>query len=606
VKEAFQVLVIGGGHAGVEAAVAAAQLGCRTVLVTPSKKTISLMSCNPAIGGIAKGTLVREIDGMGGVAAETADKTALQFRMLNMKKGPAVWGPRVQSDIKDYTEEQVKRVMQAGAIVQEGMVVRLTGPTKRIRGVILGNGKEIVADAFVLATGTFLNGMLHRGEMTWPGGRRGDISAVSLERDIRERMFHVKRFKTGTSPRILRKSVNTDILQKQISHDLSFRFSWSSDQGVRNRELCWVARTTGETEEIVRNSLKKSPLYTGRVNGKGPRYCPSFEDKVTKFPDRTGHPIHIEPVGKESRILYLNGLSTSMPEEIQEKTVRSLPGFRDAIITSYGYTVEYTCFETGEYDQTLKLRQTENVFVCGQILGTSGYEEAAATGLYAGAGAARSALGMQGIVPNRMSSYLGVMVDDLVSTGTDEPYRLFSSRSENRLSLRQDNADRRVFDFACTLGTISEEKKKQYKKRDAEYKRIRKMLKEVKIEGRSVESLCLRPEVSPREAGTLIGLVPSTIETSELLTTAVLDLKYAGYIKRAKTRHRARNRYGEVSLKSIHNYNEVKTITIEAREALNIRRPMTLSAAKAIPAVREADLDALVMYLMKKSVSRET
>jgi len=605
-KRNYQVLVIGGGHAGVEAATAAASLGCSTVLVTPSTKKISMMSCNPAMGGIAKGTLVREIDGLGGVTAESADATALQFRMLNMKKGPAVWGPRVQSDVDLYTKVQTKMLMSAGVHIVEGLVRRLVGPNKRIEAVLLEDGREIQAKTFVIAAGTFLNGMLHRGKITWPGGRRGDTSSVSLEKDIRERMFHVKRFKTGTSPRVLRRSIDTSVIEEQISHDLQFRFSWASKQGVGNTEKCWVTRTTGETERLVKNSLKESALYSGRVQGRGPRYCPSFEDKVTKFPDRTGHPIHLEPMGKSSRIMYLNGLSTSMPEDIQEKIVRSLPGFKNAVIAAFGYTVEYTCFETGEFDHTLKLRETNNLYVCGQILGTSGYEEAAATGLYAGAGAARNALGLEEKIPNRLCSYLGVMIDDLVSIGTDEPYRLFSSRSENRLGLRQDNADRRVFRFAEELGVISEEKKAEYHKRDRKYSILRKKMQETRVQGKTVESICKRPEVTPEKAAELINHRLESIDDREIVRTVVLDMKYSGYVKRAEKRHRVRGRYGSASLASIQDYNTVNTITIEAREALNKRRPATLLEAESIPAVRQADLDGLALYLMKESVSRET
>ncbi len=606
VTEKHQVIVIGGGHAGVEAAVASAELGCRTILITPSIKKISLMSCNPAIGGIAKGTLVREIDGLGGVTAETADKTALQFRMLNMKKGPAVWGPRVQSDIEEYCLTQRQKLKDAGVNLVQGLVTKMIGPNRRIEAVLLSDGRKIKGDAFVIATGTFLNGMLHRGKETWPGGRRGDISAIALEKDIRERMFHVKRFKTGTSPRVLRKSIDSSFLEKQVSHDLSFRFSWATKNGVKNRETCWLTRTTGKTERIVRESLEQSPLYSGRIRGKGPRYCPSFEDKVTKFPERTGHPIHLEPMGKASRIMYLNGLSTSMPEEIQEKIVRSLPGFKKAVISAYGYSVEYTCFETGEFDKTLKLRETENLYVAGQILGTSGYEEAAATGLLAGASAARKVLEKKRITPDRMSSYLGVMVDDLVTRGTDEPYRLFSSRSENRLNLRQDNADRRVFTLANNLGTLCERKKEAYVKRERKYKQFKKIMASKRVQGKSVEDICKRPEISPEDIWEIIGLRPKNMDEREILSTVVLDLKYSGYVSRAEKRYRVRKRYGQVSLSSIKNYDDVHTITIEAREALNRRRPVTLSDAEAIPAVRQADLDALVLYLMSRSVSRET
>ncbi len=602
----YQVLVVGGGHAGVEAAFAASSLGCKTVLITPSISKIAFMSCNPAIGGIAKGTLVREIDGLGGAAAESADRSALQFRMLNMKKGPAVWGPRAQSDVNEYSKAQSQKLKEARVHVIEGLVTRISGPTDRVSGVTLTDGTNISSDAVVLAAGTFLKGILHRGTKSWPGGRRGDVSATALEQDIRDRLFHVKRFKTGTSPRILRNSIDKTALSQQESHDLKFRFSWASKEMIRNREECWLTRTTEKTESIVKQSLGHSPLYSGRINGTGPRYCPSFEDKVTKFPDRTGHPIHLEPMGLSSRVMYLNGLSTSLPEEIQDRIVRSLPGFQNAVISAYGYSVEYTCFETGEFDETLKLRASDNLFVSGQILGTSGYEEAAATGLLAGANAARKVLGRKMVVPDRMNSYLGVMVNDLVMRGTDEPYRLFSSRSENRLNLRQDNADRRVYSFALDLGTLSKGQIADYENRDRLYESYKKTVENKRIKGKSLSDICKRPEVSHVDIAQKIDLDAGDLTKMGILETVVLDLKYSGYVKRAEKRYTVRKRYGNVSLRDIENYSTVKTITIEAREALNTRKPRTLSEAESIPAVRQADMDALVLYLMNRSVSRET
>ncbi len=605
-KTDYQVVVIGGGHAGVEAAIASANLGCKTALVTPSIKKIALMSCNPSIGGIAKGTLVREIDGLGGVTAKTADMSALQFRMLNMKKGPAVWGPRVQSDINHYTALQISNLKKSGVHIIQGLVTSFVGPNSQIQGVNLSDGSKLTSLAFVLAAGTFLNGMLHRGKTTWPGGRRGDVSSVSLEKDIRDRMFHVKRFKTGTSPRVLRKSINLDLLELQISHDLMFRFSWSSKNPIKNKETCWVTRTTGKTENLVKASLSKSALYSGRITGKGPRYCPSFEDKVTKFPDRTGHPIHIEPLSRLSRVMYLNGLSTSMPEEIQDKIIKSLPGFENAIVSAYGYSVEYTCFETGEFDRNLKLLKTSNLFVSGQILGTSGYEEAAATGLLAGVNAAKTVLGLSLVVPNRMNSYLGVMVDDLVSRGTEEPYRLFSSRSENRLNLRQDNADRRVHSLSLEMGTLSSEKIQSFAQRQEMYQYYLTAMAGKRVKGKLITDLCKRPEVSPSDVASFLNMKGLSLNQSDSLSTVVLDLKYMGYVKRAKKRHEVRRRYGQVSLEFIEDYNLVLTISIEAREALNRIKPSNLFEAEVIPAVRQADLDGLVLHLMRGDVSRET
>lgn len=599
------VVVVGGGHAGVEAAIAAAKLGCSVILVTPSLDKISLMSCNPAIGGIAKGTLIREIDALGGVTALAADSSALQFRMLNMKKGPAVWGPRAQSDVITFTACQTSNLLHYNVDIVEGIVIKLVGATDNITGVELNNGRIVKGEAFVLANGTFLGGMLHRGSFSWPGGRRGDISSVALKEDLIKRLFHVKQFKTGTSPRILRSSIDFQALTEQESHDIDFRFSTLSQKGIKNIEKCWLARTQKQTEEIVKNSLLHSPLYSGRITGKGPRYCPSFEDKVTKFPERTGHPIHVEPLSLKSRQMYLNGLSTSLPEEIQEKIVQSLPGFSRAIVSSFGYSVEYSCFAQGEYLHTLRLARSDNLYVAGQILGTSGYEEAAATGLLAGSNAAKRIHGVREIIPDRMTSYLGVMVDDLVSKGTEEPYRLFTSRSENRLHLRQDNAKRRLFGLAKEMGTLSPEQHKFYDTLNSDYDRVVKLIKNTRVKGKPLESITKQPSTTTETVISLLGDKLKQINP-DTLTTVILDFKYSGYVSRSVSRFKVRDRHSGADLSFIKDFNEVQYITIEAREALNRRRPATLKEAEMVPAVRQADLDGLVLYLMKRSVSRET
>lgn len=599
-----RIVVIGGGHAGVEAAVAASSLGASVTLITPVVSRIALMSCNPSLGGIAKGTLVREIDSMGGVTAISADRTALQFRMLNMKKGPAVWGPRVQTDVQEYCREQRNQLTSAGVSVVEDTVISLTGPTDRIAGVRLKGGREIQADGFVLATGTFLGGILHRGQESWPGGRRGDISADALEKDIRRRMFHVKRFKTGTSPRIVRRSVDTSMLEEQKSSEMLFSFSLRSGIPVENTEKCWITRTTARTEGIVKDSLIHSPLYSGRITGKGPRYCPSFEDKVTKFPERTGHPLHLEPMGRGSRIMYLNGLSTSLPEEIQDKVVRSLPGFQGAEIAAYGYSVEYTCFDSTEYTGTLRLRKTENVYVAGQILGTSGYEEAAATGLLAGANAARRAMCLSEAEPDRMGSYLGVMVNDLVTTGAEEPYRLFSSRSENRLHLRLDNADRRLWKLGEALGTLKDHDRKFFSEREQDCEGMKTNMRNTRHGGSSVAEMARRPGTDAETLAPILGI--SSARERALLQSAIMDMKYEGYITRAERRQHALSRYHDVSLESVSDYFRVSSLSIEAAQALNRIRPATMGEAGGISAVRRADMEALMLHLMKRDVPRGT
>ena len=604
-KTVPRIVIIGGGHAGVEAACAAAAVGCSAILITPVSSKIAMMSCNPSIGGIAKGTLVRELDALGGVSAFSADRTTLQFRMLNMKKGPAVWGPRAQTDVWRYCAEQKRRLEEAGVEIVEDLVVSFKGPTDRIDAVVTQQGKTVKGDCFVLAAGTFLKGILHRGARSWPGGRRGDISAVELERDLRNRMFHVKRFKTGTSPRILRNSVNTELMKiQETHHDMDFNFSWRSENPVKSIEKCWVTRTTRRTEDLVRNSLEHSPLYAGRISGKGPRYCPSFEDKVTKFSERTGHPIHLEPVGRGSRIMYMNGFSTSLPEHIQEEIVRTVPGFENAIIAAYGYSVEYTCFETGEFMGTMRMQKSQNLYAAGQILGTSGYEEAAATGLLAGTNAARRALDLKEIVPERMNSYLGVMVDDLVTRGAEEPYRLFSSRSENRLHLRQDNADRRVFQLGISMGTTSDASQAAFRERMYSSNLMEKRMGKIRIEGKSLSEICLRPEVTTDWVAEKLGVTDGS--ERKTLRSLVLDMKYGGYIKRAKRKFETRDRYRQAGIGEIRDYLEVQSISTEAALALNVSKPGTLGEAEKLPAVRQSDMDALILHVMKGNVSRET
>ncbi len=385
---------------------------------------------------------------------------------------------------------------------------------------------------------------------------------------------------------------------------MCFRFSTVSPACISSSEKCWVTRTTEKAEETVRNNLKDSPLYTGRITGKGPRYCPSFEDKVTRFPDRTGHPIHLEPMGRRSRVMYLNGLSTSLPEEIQEITVRSLEGFENAVIAAYGYSVEYSFLAKGEFSRTLRIRGTGNLYAAGQILGTSGYEEAAAAGLLAGANAAAAAMGEEEAVPDRMKSYLGVMIDDLVTRGAEEPYRLFSSRAENRLYLRQDNAEERLETLAEATGTRSPGRTRAYEEKKRVRETIRDAMLSIRVDGQTLEELSRRPEIQAEDIAAHMPQVGD--EQKEILATEVLDAKYSGYIRRAERRHFSRERYREVSLLGIEDYSRVSSLSIEAVQALNGAKPVTIREAEGMAAVREADLEALILHLMKADVSRET
>ena len=609
-ENTFDVIVVGGGHAGIEAVLAAERMGCSVLLITARYSRIGEMSCNPAIGGIAKGTLVREIDSLNGSMGKAADATRLHFRMLNRKKGPAVWGPRVQSDAAAYAHFQRQNLESNGIGILEDEVIALEGSTEEPEGIRCRKNGVIPGRTVVLAVGTFLRGRLFRGQNEWRGGRIGDIAADNLEEDIRRRLFHVERFKTGTPARIVRTSVDTSDLGIQESEETDFRFSTDTNDLPGDLEICYLTKTNRNTMKAAKEYMHLSPLLAGRIDGIGPRYCPSYEDKVVKFPDREQHNIYVEPMGQRSRMFYLNGLSSSLPAEAQEKMVRTLPGFKNAIIADYGYAVEYSFIHHTEITPALRLRRTENVFVAGQMCGTSGYEEAAAQGLLAGANAARVVKGVQQLTPSRSNSYLGVMIDDIVSKGTDEPYRLFSSRAENRLHIRQDNAGRRLYEFGRSLGVLSERKSLLLEVNINEATEIEKILKKSVIDGCQAVLWCRRPGA---EAERLVELIPMLSSFSrDTIFSVMLDEKYRGYIKRSMKRDESRRRASSVNLRTITSYMEIKEICWEAREVLEKAKPNTLAEAEKIPGIRPTDIEGLLLYLAGKrstwnsSVKKET
>ncbi|MCD4701624.1 MAG: tRNA uridine-5-carboxymethylaminomethyl(34) synthesis enzyme MnmG [Candidatus Aegiribacteria sp.] len=594
-KKEWDVIVVGGGHAGIEAALAANRLGCSVILISSKINRMGEMSCNPAIGGIAKGTIVREIDALDGSMATSADATMLHFRMLNRKKGPAVWGPRVQSDAAEYAKIQQECIIKSGVEILENEVTGLNGLTEKVEGVRCRKNDSIKGKAVVIAAGTFLKGRLFRGDEFWKGGRIGDISADSLEKDLVKRMFHVERFKTGTPSRILRNTVNIEEMEIQESEKTDFTFSYEKRRILHKEQECYITYTNKNTMDIAKNSLHLSPLMAGRIEGTGPRYCPSYEDKVVKFPERTSHKIYVEPMGYRSRYLYLNGLSSSLPRETQKKMVRSLPGFKKAEISDYGYAVEYSYFHFSEIDKTLRLRRTENVFVAGQICGTSGYEEAAGLGLIAGANAGILAKNLEPQSLSRMVSYIGVMIDDIVSKGADEPYRMFSSRAENRLHLRQDNADRRLYNTGNRFGILSKGKKELLAGNKEEAKRIRNILDRETIEGVRLSKWCRRPGTSVKK---VISVAKSLVGRDEqVLLSVLLDEKYSGYIERNLRRYESGRNLEKISLRKIPSYMLIDEICWEAREVLEKNRPETLARAERIPGIRPTDLQGLMIYL---------
>ncbi len=593
--DTWDVIIVGGGHAGIEAALAAGRAGCSVVLISTKVSRIGEMSCNPAIGGIAKGTIVREIDALDGSMARAADATTLHFRMLNIRKGPAVWGPRVQSDAAEYARVQQLYIGNSGIGIIEDEVTGLDGATEKVTGVRCRKSGIISGKTVVLACGTFLRGRLFRGDEFWKGGRIGDITSDSLEKDMVERMFHVERFKTGTPARIVRSTVNTAELEVQESEGTNFTFSFGKYQPNDKREVCYITYTDRNTMNIAKDYLHLSPLMAGRIEGTGPRYCPSYEDKVVKFPDRHRQRIYVEPMGYCSRNFYLNGLSTSLPREAQNKMVRSLPGFGRAEISDYGYAVEYSYFHFSEIDDTLRLRKTDNVFVAGQICGTSGYEEAAGLGLIAGANAGRIAKNQEPLKLSRMNSYIGVMIDDIVGKGADEPYRMFSSRAENRLHLRQDNADRRLFNSGERFGILSEEKRELLAGNMKEAEIIWNVLQSKTVDGIRLSKWCRRPGISVED---VISREHTLVDRDEkILMSVLLDEKYRGYIDRNLRRHESTRNMDKISLRRIGSYMEIDEICWEAREVLERERPETLARAERIPGIRPTDLHGLLIFL---------
>ncbi len=620
-QKTFDVIVIGGGHAGTEAAMAAAQCGARTLLLTQNIETLGQMSCNPAIGGIGKGHLVKEIDALGGLMARAIDLAGIQFRILNASKGPAVRATRAQADRNLY-KRVVRRALerQANLWLFQQTVSDLIVENHRVAGVVTQMGLRFRARCVVLTAGTFLGGVIHIGEANYEGGRAGDSPANALARRLRALDFQVGRLKTGTPPRLDGRTLDYRVMKEQPGDEPTPVFSFLGDRSQHPRQVpCHITRTNPKTHEIIRAALDRSPMFTGAIEGVGPRYCPSIEDKVVRFAERESHQIFVEPEGLDTTEVYPNGVSTSLPFDVQLAFIRSIRGFEKAHITRPGYAIEYDYFDPRGLRPSLETKAMENLFFAGQINGTTGYEEAAAQGLIAGLNAARKAKGLEPWWPRRDEAYIGVMIDDLITRGTSEPYRMFTSRAEYRLLLREDNADWRLTPKGRELGLVDDERWQAFERKMENIHRLRERLEETRLRPGSkgaerldavlktplqrettLLDLLRRPEVSLDSLQTL-GLI-SVDGYSEAETEQVeIQAKYAGYIERQQAEIRRTQRYENLPLPPSLDYHRVSGLSREVQEKLSRHRPATLGQAARIPGVTPAAVSLLLVHLKKKT-----
>lgn len=616
--EEYDVIVVGAGHAGCEAAAAAANMGSKTLLVTMNMNTIAQMSCNPAMGGVAKGQIVREIDALGGQSAIITDNTAVQFRMLNKSKGPAMWSPRAQSDRMRFAEQW--RLTLEGTdnldFWQE-MVTGLVVKNGDVKGVRTSLGLEIPAKSVVLTNGTFLNGIIHIGEKQFGGGRTGERSATGITEQLVELGFQSGRMKTGTPPRIDGRTINYDIIEEQPGDENPEKFSYTDTKPLSKQRPCHITYTSQEVHDVLKTGFERSPMFAGRIQGLGPRYCPSIEDKINRFAERDRHQIFVEPEGWDTVEVYVNGFSTSLPEDIQQKALRKIVGFENAKMFRPGYAIEYDFFPPTQLDLTLQTKRINNLFFAGQINGTTGYEEAACQGMMAGINAHNKVHDKHEFILSRDEAYIGVLIDDLVNKGTDEPYRMFTSRAEYRILLRQDNADLRLTQKGYDLGLAKESRLDRTKAKHTGIKDFINNIKQHKLnkefinpileqlgttpvkESTRLFNVLKRPQIS---FDTLTTLVPDlndyrTKFGEEAIQSALVEIKYEDYINKEKTLAEKMNRLEDYSIPLEFDYRAITSLSHESREKLSTMTPKTLGQASRISGVSPADVSVLMVHL---------
>jgi len=611
--EAFDVIVIGGGHAGCEAASASGRLGAETALITLNLDLIGQMSCNPAIGGIAKGHLVREIDALGGIMGRVADRTGIQFRLLNRSRGPAVQSPRAQTDRALYRTEMRKMLEHTPNLqLRQGMVIDLLVKNGKILGVEMQDGRRIAARSVVIAAGTFLNGLVHTGQRTYTAGRAGEPASIELAETLKRLGFPVGRLKTGTPPRLDGRTIDWSAFQPQEADERPVPFSFSTDKIEQPQIKCYVGYTNQSLHETIRENLNQSPLYSGRIKGIGPRYCPSIEDKVVKFADKERHQLFLEPEGHDTNEVYLNGFSTSLPASIQQDLVRMIPGLEEVRIIRPGYAIEYDYVDPRELGPDLQCQRISGLFHAGQVNGTTGYEEAACQGLIAGINAAALVRGGRPFRLRREESYIGVLVDDLIKQGVDEPYRIFTSRAECRLALRHDNADQRLRRYGRDLGLVGDSDWERFNQRQGRIAAAKGLLKEVRLrkadagysaavditgsdlgESISLRDLAMRPGITSETIEHLLPLASRAEITVPEIEAALADNLYAGYIRAQDIVIRRLRHHDSTPIPSDLDFRTLDGLSHEMVERLERTRPQTFGEARVIPGLTVAALSTL-------------